>query len=136
MVLDLTDGRRTSVSYPKWLFEHHLGRRLANDETIDHVDRDFTNDDLTNLVVKKRAIHGYVDALRVRPVEITCVLCGTTAKKDARTLEHNAKLGKAGPFCGRSCAGKYGKSVQLDTSVKLPRQQQRSYDREYYKITK
>ena len=38
------NGKRRTVSYPKWLLECHLGRKLHKDrETVDHWDSDFNN---------------------------------------------------------------------------------------------
>ena len=115
------DNKKTTVSYPKWLMEQHLKRSLEPDETVDHVNRDFTDDRLENLTVKKRSVHTSDDSLRVQLVEIVCVWCIKKSFKKPGVLHHNSKQGKAGPFCGRSCAGKYGKSVQMGESV-LPTQ--------------
>lgn len=132
-VIIIDKGKRRTVSYPKYLMEQHLGRELdPNKETIDHIDDDFTNNDLSNLRVIDRSNHSSEDNLRVRNVKITCVWCGSEAYKRPGRLDSNSKLGKAGPFCGRSCAGKYGKSVQMGED-KLPVQPS-GYPREYYKI--
>ena len=134
MVLKYKNGKRTSVSYPKWLVEHNIGRRLKDDETIDHHDRDFTNDDLSNLIIKPKGIHVSEDAKRVKLVEITCIWCGEKAHKQGKDLDHNKKLGKAGPFCGRSCAGKYGAAVQNGKPV--PNSSRLISQREYYHLEK
>lgn len=112
MVWHKADGKKTCISWPKWLMEQHLGRLLTDEETVDHVDRDFTNDDLSNLRVIPRGQHVKEDARRVKPITIVCVWCGKSAEKSGRDLDGNARKGKAGPFCGRSCAGQYGKYVQ------------------------
>ena len=107
------NGKRTTVSYPKYLLEQKLGRPLLPDETCDHIDGDFTNNSLDNLQVLSR-----IDNIRkhasLKPREkatFTCPEClasFTTYMNDAR---HNRKQGKAGPFCSRSCAGKYGQRL-------------------------
>lgn len=55
ILYDPETRKRKTVSYPKYLLEQKLGRELEHDETADHVDEDFTNDDLNNLQVLSRA---------------------------------------------------------------------------------
>ncbi|TDB90919.1 HNH endonuclease [Actinomadura sp. KC216] len=107
----LTDnGKRTTKLYSRHLMEQHLGRVLDTDETVDHIDEDKTNDDLSNLAVLTRSENAKKSAalrLSVEWYEFICPVCETPSKKEARKVRHNRKQGKAGPFCGRSCAGKY-----------------------------
>jgi len=49
------DGRSQTRSYPRLLLEQKLGRELKEDETVDHIDGDFTNDAPENLRVLSRA---------------------------------------------------------------------------------
>ena len=49
-----TQGKLKTVSYPKALKEIELGRVLDLDETIDHNDRNRSNDDTNNLIVRGR----------------------------------------------------------------------------------
>lgn len=44
-----------TVSYPKHLMECHLNRFLNNDETIDHINADFTDNRIENLQILSRA---------------------------------------------------------------------------------
>ena len=48
VVLAFKDGSKKTVSYPKYIMEIHLGRYLTIDETVDHIDCDPLNNDLTN----------------------------------------------------------------------------------------
>lgn len=132
MILKFKDNSRRTVSYPKWLVENHIGKRLKNNETVDHQDRDFQNDNINNLKILTRSNHGYKDALRVKNIEITCVWCGNKSIKRAADLDHNAKMGKVGPFCSKQCTGKYGKSVQMGEKIKFPDREKTK--REYYKL--
>lgn len=45
------------ISYPKYLMEKHLGRYLTGDETVHHIDEDFTNNVISNLEVLTRSEH-------------------------------------------------------------------------------
>lgn len=127
------DGRKTTLSYPKWLMEEHLGRLLEPDETVDHINRDFTDDRLTNLRVVPRGQHVKEDVRRVKPIAIICIWCGREGQQEARDLEHNAKNGKAGPFCSKPCVGEYGAYLQ-NGGTRLRRVI--SPTREYYYLTK
>lgn len=117
------DGSHSTRSYPKWLMEQKLGRELhPREETIDHIDRDFTNDDFDNLRIVPMSKHTKEDHVRVKMVRIVCVLCGKKALKNPRHLNHNANMKKAGPFCSKKCAGKYSAEVQHGKRKPLPPQ--------------
>lgn len=121
VVLVEGDCKRT-VSYPKYLMEKHLGRELNDNETVDHTNRDFTDNRIENLQILERSPHSKLDVTRAHLVEITCVLCKKVVYKKGSTLRHNSKQGKAGPFCSRACAGKYGKEIQMGSTQKLDTQ--------------
>lgn len=112
--------------------ESHLGRELGPDETVDHVNRDFRDDEIDNLKVLDRPLHSELDALRVKMVEIECVLCGTKAMKQGKHLDANERQGKAGPFCGHSCAAIYAHKVrqgEIEPIVRTSYQGKREYYR-------
>ena len=115
-VIIMENGFQKTVSYPKYLMEQKLGRKLTDDETVDHRDGDFTNDDPSNLRVRTRAQNASLGVKRLRTQTFSCPTCGKTIVKAGKALAwalDRAKKGKAGPFCNRSCAGKYGKEIQL-----------------------
>lgn len=101
----------TSVSYPKWLLEKKLGRKLLPNETADHVDNDFRNDEISNLELLTRAENARKEMRRPERAkkyfEFTCPVCGKLAKKELRYVSGNWAKGRKGPFCSRQCAGKY-----------------------------
>lgn len=57
----IIDGR--TVSYPKYLLEQHLGRKLTDNETCDHIDGDFTNNSISNLRVLSRELNASLGGL-------------------------------------------------------------------------
>lgn len=132
VVLVKDDGTKTSMSYPKYLMLQE-GHSFDADDTVDHVDRDYTNNEFGNLQILTRSEHAKQDALRAFEIEIVCVLCGAHAMKKPNVLRHNAKQGKAGPFCGKSCAGKYGKEIQMGEQSLPP---QPTVTSQYYKLSK
>jgi HNH endonuclease len=115
------DGKsRRTVSYPKWLMEQYLGRLLEDWETVDHINRDFTDDSLENLRVLSRSQHTREDNRYVKPIETVCVWCGKSVQRLPSDMRYYSKKGKAGPFCGKSCSGSYGAEIQNRKIDKLP----------------
>lgn len=125
------NGVRRTVSYPKWLVEVHLGRRLSEDETIDHWDSNFENNDMSNLRIVPRAEHSADDTRRVKLIKLECAWCAKEFERSPRLLRDKAKKGKAGPFCSRPCAGKFSRMLQLKLIDKFDTQP--AMDSEYYK---
>ncbi len=109
------DGTRRTVSYPKYLVECSLNRYLDADETVDHIDCNIDNNSIENLRVLKRKYHASIDVKRLKSSKFVCPWCNKTFVLEGNKL-HNAKCnrtkGKAGPFCSKSCAGKYGTHIQ------------------------
>jgi len=45
----VNNGKKTTMSYPKYLMEEYLGRPLEDDEMVHHCDKDKSNNDIENL---------------------------------------------------------------------------------------
>ena len=102
-------NKRKTLSYPKALMENHIKRRLFDDETVDHIDGNFTNDDMNNLQILDRR----ENALKSSPkliVKGVCVNCSKIFILSKEQRSSRAKWRK-GPFCTRSCSGRYLKGV-------------------------
>ncbi len=113
-------GRRRTVSYPKWLMEQHLGRKLDPDkETVDHIDSNFDNNNLDNLRIMPRKEHSAEDTRRVKNLKLECAWCNAPFERSPRLVRDKSKKQKAGPFCSRSCAGKYSRMLQLKLVEKM-----------------
>jgi hypothetical protein len=131
IVIDRNGVRRT-VSYPKWLLEIQLGRKLDPDlETVDHWDSDVTNNDLSNLRIVPRSQHSSEDTRRVKLVKLKCDWCGNEFERSPRIIRDKARSKTRGAFCSRSCAGKYARMLQLKLIDKFD--VQKAVDSEYYK---
>jgi hypothetical protein len=125
-------GKRRTVSYPKWVMELHLGRKLHPDkETVDHWDSNFDNNDISNLRLVPRKEHSANDTRRVKMVKFNCAWCDKEFERSPRLIRDKAKKNKSGPFCSRSCAGKYSRRIQLKLIDKFDAQ--KAIDSEYYK---
>ena len=109
-VILIQDGKRKTVSYPKYLLEQKLGRSLLPTETCDHIDNDHTNNCLSNLQVLSRS-ENIQKQNALTPVEqgtFTCPVCNSSFTKPMHKVRGNLKQHKSGPYCSRSCAGKGG----------------------------
>jgi hypothetical protein len=126
------NGSRRTVSYPKWILEMQLGRKLdPNLETVDHMDSNFDNNDLSNLRIVPRSEHSADDTRRVKLVKFKCAWCDKEFERSPRLVRDKARKNKAGPFCSRGCAGKYSRTLQLKLIDKFDVQP--VVDSEYYK---
>lgn len=86
-----------TISYPKYLVECHLKRYLKDNETVDHINGDFNNNDLSNLRVVDRAEHCRSHAKQKQLITKSCQICG----KSFETVNSNRVT------CGsKSCRGK------------------------------
>jgi hypothetical protein len=113
------DGRKRTVSYPKYLMEKKLGRYLLDNETVDHKDGDFLNNDYDNLQILTRQKHCSKDAKKLVSQKFICPMCKSefelSGKKLSNILRDRRRkkdAPKFGPFCNKSCAGKYSASIQ------------------------
>ena len=126
------NGKRRTVSYPKWLLECQLGRPLDPElETIDHWDSDINNNDLSNLRIVPREEHSADDTRRVKLIKFNCAWCNKEFERSPTLIRDKAKKNKAGPYCSRSCAGKYSRLLQLKLIEKFKPQEH--VESEYYK---
>lgn len=129
------DGSRRTVSYPKYLMEQELGRELDPDlETIDHIDGDIDNNDFSNFRIIERSKHASEDAPRLKTEKFICPMCEIEfVPENMSRVATERKRNKAGPFCSKSCAGRYGAYVQNGYMEPL---EIKNIEKEYYKIEK
>ena len=105
------NGKKTTMSYPKYLMEQKMGRKLDSSETIDHIDKNPTNNNLDNLRIMTRSENSKEwNKNHPRPTEIItliCKYCGMTFQRPKRTEYRNRiTLKRDGPFCSKKCVGK------------------------------
>lgn len=124
------DGSRISISYPRYLMELHLNRYLNADETVDHIDRNYRNNQLDNFRIVSLAKNASDDALRLVPQLFNCQVCLKDFMLEGKKLSNafaNQFRRNDGPYCGRSCAGKASHMPGMKRLVII---------RDYYRITK
>lgn len=112
------NSKKLTVSYPKYLVECYLDKYLTKNETIDHIDGDKTNDTLSNFRVIDRSQHCREDSTINLDIEAICVFCNKEfCIKGSKRCQRNRK--KSGPFCSRTCSGKYGAIRQYNKNILL-----------------
>lgn len=105
VIILFDDGSRKTTSYAKYLMEQLLGRELDPiKEQVDHINDDFTDDNIENLQILPRLENIKKSAKGVTTIDLNCILCGITFKR--RLADHNRSHIKSGPFCSKSCSGK------------------------------
>lgn len=97
---------RTSTQYARYLLAVKLKRFLINDECVDHIDGDKTNDSLDNLQLLTTTENNR-KSFKKPNLELICPICG---KKFTRTrTQLRGKLDKAYKnliTCSRTCGYK------------------------------
>jgi hypothetical protein len=120
VVLVFNDGVKKTISYPKYIMECYLNRFLLENETVDHIDGNFLNNNILNLQILDRKFHSKLDVKRNEDIEVNCTFCKKSFKiKGDKINSRNRKdKGFSGYFCSRSCSGKYGKEIQNNKTTK------------------
>ena len=121
VVVIFPDGKRKTVSYPKYLTENRIGRYLKSNETVDHIDGNFDNNEPSNIRVINRSKHVSDDVKRKKAIDFICPICKKQFSLSGRKLYdaiRGRKKGAFGPMCSKICSGKYGKDVQINRNIK------------------
>ena len=128
--------KKRTLSYPKALIEIHIGRCLVGNETVDHKDEDFTNNNIDNLRILSRSDNSKRSAKNRNIVYGVCPMCKSTFELSVNQINQQTRKSddrnKAGPFCGRKCSGLYGASVGHNKIDKIGRN---LVNVEYYKLS-
>ena len=107
------EGVKTTISYPKYLVEINLNRYLTKSETIQHLDGNPLNNDLSNLTILEKAFHSKTDAKKRKDVLVNCQWCKKEFLiKGSHISQRERKDRKSNSFCSKRCSGKYGAHVQ------------------------
>jgi predicted nucleic-acid-binding Zn-ribbon protein len=89
--------------------EQHLGRELTDSETVDHIDGDFSNDNIENLQVLSRIenIKKYMDNNHAKYIILQCINCNKSFERREAVEKYNREIRLSdGPFCSSECVGK------------------------------
>ena len=110
VITHLPTGKKTTLSFPKYLMEMELGRYLERNETVHHIDGDVTNNDLSNLEIIDRARHGSLHAFKHEERKFVCPMCNKeftlVGKKLSNYYRERRRRVYSGPYCSKQCADK------------------------------
>lgn len=107
VVIVKDDGTKVTQSYPRLLMEQHLGRKLLPEETVDHIDGDFTNDAISNLQLLSLKDNVSKSRVPAEYITLACKYCGKKFQRRKALELYDRNIRKTdGPFCSRSCIGK------------------------------
>lgn len=106
---------RKTVSYPKFIMEKYLRRKLEEWETVDHIDNNTKNNEISNLQILSRSDNAKKYAREfIKPstryteyITLICKYCGKEFKRFKYRNDYDRNVrGKDGPFCSKECVGK------------------------------
>lgn len=97
--------KRSSTQYARYKLAVNLGRYLTKDETVDHIDNDKTNDDISNLQILSRR-DNICKSQKKPPLTSNCFICGKSFNvRRNLTVEKRLKYENnelcCSPECGR-----------------------------------
>ena len=121
------NGGIDGTSYARYLMSVKLGRFLTNQEEVDHIDNNKTNDDPNNLQIltpeqnrEKQRLH-YINNVQQK-FELVCPNCGcnfslTEREMNGRFIQirKNASLGLI--YCSSSCSSIFNKLLNPTSST-------------------
>lgn len=135
VTLKTSDGKLTGTTYARYLMSVKLGRFLTDQEEVDHIDNNKTNDDPNNLQIltpeqnrEKQRLH-YINNVQQK-FDLACPYCGkdfTLTERDMgeKFYKHYTNNGSGLIFCSNSCKAKY----QMETNPEaFPVGQSKSQD--------
>ena len=101
------DKTKQTISYPKYLMQQHLGRTLSKDETVDHIDGNIFNNDISNFQILSRADNARKSVKYAEYLKLTCKYCGKQFERKKAIHSRNMAVRKVdGPFCSKQGVGK------------------------------
>ena len=111
------------VSYPRYLIEQTLGRKLKDNEQVHHKDGNPLNNNIDNLEIRLLGEHQREHSKKYFDKITACEWCNTdflwTAKQQSMFYRNQKRRNffTEKPFCSKKCAGQYGKFVQMANNL-------------------
>lgn len=107
MVALVSPGHRTTMSYARYLMSLHIGRELTEEEEVDHIDDDCTNDAIENLqILTPEQNRGKQSRFRRERayVTLTCPECDQEFTRRRNDTSLRPGRSENPSCCSRSCA--------------------------------
>jgi len=110
-------------------------RGFQKNITVDHIDGDPLNNNLSNLQIVGIKEHTKMDSPRNLDVKVACFMCNEefTIKGSTLSSRDRKDRKRVGFFCSKSCSGKYGKAIQ-NGDISVPDVPRKDLDRPKYKL--
>lgn len=131
LVRDGTDDQHTLL-LSRALVTVQEGRVLTDDETVDHIDHDSQNDQLSNLRILSRSTHVAQESVRVEIDPVECGVCGNHFLPSLKAFSYY-KLNPYLPVCTPRCKTKL---KTLSAEVKAQRLLTKRITYRYYVLDK
>lgn len=117
VIIVYDDKSKTTRSLARFMYEQENGK-IDPALTVDHVDENPFNDVMENFQLLTRS----ENAKKARQFkqltewyEGVCLECNKLFMKPMRQIRHNqGSQNKPGPFCGKSCAGRFNQRKQKE----------------------
>lgn len=106
VVIIYDDGTKRTQSYPRYLYEKFHNVILNPWEDVHHKDEDINNNSIDNLKVISSTNHALMHS-STKYTKCICPECDTPFEVATYVVTRGLKLGRDGPFCKKSCAGKW-----------------------------
>ena len=94
------DGKKSSISYAKYLYTSHYNYDIADGDQVDHINGDKMDDRIENLQVISKTYNIQKDHKRKEVVLRICPVCGKQFMFEKRNLSTHPN-----PCCSRKCGG-------------------------------
>lgn len=107
-VIHWENGKRRTQSYPRYMMEQHLGRKLEDWEEVDHINGDHTDDRIENFQLLTKPENIKKSAKKAEWGLYICPICEVDFLASVAVVRGNKKQGKRGPYCSKRCAGRAG----------------------------
>lgn len=111
--LKFSDKTHKFMSYAKFLMECHLKRYLDKNETVDYIDQNPLNNDISNLRVLTNSQHVYNDTKRKKKILLKCANCQKDFWGFVSNRNRPLKKCKGFYFCSKHCSGTWGQQIQV-----------------------
>lgn len=111
--IDKTTHKGRRISYARYLMGIHLGKEVESSLTVDHIDNNKLNDNISNLQLlsmednKKK----YHNTLECKYAKLKCPVCNIIFERPYRQIH----IQKGGKFttCSRKCSGTLRNNLKL-----------------------
>lgn len=106
--ISMTSEYRTTSSRARYRMSTNLGRFLKDDEHVDHIDNDKSNDDINNLQILSPLENRIKQEKLYREqnpseVSLICATCTKTFKREIKNYNYKKKKGQEKFYCSRPC---------------------------------